>query len=888
MPTPTPTRTPTPTPTATPTVPGDPSASFLVRRDAAQDVDLEITTAASRSGRVATLQAQSGTGSWDPVASVTLPAGTTAAFPAIVPAESLRGRALRVHLAAHDDLEPFTTAVLLPPAVALDVRTEGRFHVAEARTTGQVDRVVFFVDGVRVSDDLAAPWTTETPVAPGRHDIVARAVGPVEGVLSSARQLVAPVDTVQSDTGMADGFALETVQDGFELPTSAAVVDEDLVLVTEKSGVVRALARTGNGWSLPRDVLDLRSLVFDEGDAGLVGIAIDPAFAQNGFVYVSYVLDEGVTGAERRSQQVARYTWDGAQLDATSGHVVLGSVTGPACHDPQNVRTPDCIPLDGYAHTVGDLGFDPAGNLLVGVGDGSLRYAALSARTNALRVQDPEVLVGKVLRVNPDTGRGVPGNPLYAGNGSANSSRVLALGFRNPFRFALDGDHLVVGDVGEGSFEEIDLVHLDQAGDAPANFGWPCLEGTVATDLGDVDDPENPWHVCAARRASGVEAPDFVYRHTSGGGSVTAGVLMSGTRYPATVRDLFLYGDYAQNHLRTVTLHRAGGAMAGPPIADSKAAGGPVKIFDGPDGWIWSISIYTGAVQRLTWSTEAPVDTCATGELRRSFHDLDGPGSTFDRLYPEGPARWLQPYNETFLPTEVLAPPECVSDVELTPTSGSPWATVDLPDTREHPGDRFGVSWRGRVPLKGGTYRFRVRGSEWMRLRVDDVLLHDFYSNDFWGDARTHDVVLEPGVHAISVEYVHGDQETAVARVTWEQVGVPPVVELVVPDSEIAADGSLGWEVDVGDSDGDAWADLVARTRVVAELLHYDGNLNHVHPYRQVLGQGAGTMTVDDVHAPGHGVIRLWAETTDASGATGRSAPVYACFAGGDVGPCAD
>ena len=859
-----------------------------MRRDNGTEVDLEVTTAASSPGRGATLQAQDRAGSWAPVASLTLSSGTTTTFPAVVPVADVRGRALRLHLPAFDDLEPFTTPAFLPPTVDLEVRTDGDSPVAVAQTTGQVDSVKFFVDGVLIGEDLASPWMVATPVAYGHHDVVARAFGPLESVLSSGRQLVAPVDTVQADTGMASGFALETMQGGFDLPTSAAVVDGNLVLVTEKSGVVQAVSYSESGWSLPRQVLDLRELVFDEGDAGLVGIAVDPAFAQNGYVYVSYVLDEGVAGTDRRSQQVARYTWDGSRLDLASRHVVLGSVTGPACHDPENVRTPDCIPLQGVAHTVGDLAFDPTGNLLVGVGDSSLIYAALRSRTDALRVQDPEVLVGKVLRVNPQTGHGVPGNPLYAGDGSANSSRVLALGFRNPFRFTIDGDHLVVGDVGEGAFEEINMVHLDQPEGPPANFGWPCLEGTATTDLGDVDDPDSPWHLCAARRAGGTESPDFAYRHTSGGGSVTAGVPLSGARYPASVRDLFLYGDYAQNHLRTVSLHQAGGAAPGPPIADSTAAGGPVKIFEGPDGWIWSISIYTGTLQRLTWSAEPPVDACAAGKFRRSFHDLDGPGSTFDREYPDGPGRWLQPYDETFLPTETLAPVECVNSVDLAPTSGSPWATAQQPDSRQHPGDRFGVFWRGRVLLDGGTYRFRVRGSEWMRLRVDDELLHDFYSNDYWGESRTHDVVLEPGLHAIAVEYVHGDQEMAYARATWERIGGPPVVQLVVPDAEIAADGSLRWQVDVSDPDGETAAQLVARTRVVAEFLHYDGQANHVHPYRQVLGQGAGTLTVDDIHAPGHGVVRLWAETTDASGATGRSDPVYACFATGDVGPCAD
>ena len=112
---------------------------------------------------------------------------------------------------------------------------------------------------------------------------------------------------------------------------------------------------------------------------------------------------------------------------------------------------------------------------------------------------------------------------------------------------------------------------------------------------------------------------------------------LRGDRYPAAFDEVFLYGDYAQNHLRTVSLPHGASGFPGPPVADSSAAGGPVKIFEGPDGWVWQVSIYTGSLQRLAWSPDAPTDECATGEFRQGFHDLDGPDSTFDKEYPDGP-----------------------------------------------------------------------------------------------------------------------------------------------------------------------------------------------------------------------------------------------------------
>ncbi len=164
---------------------------------------------------------------------------------------------------------------------------------------------------------------------------------------------------------------------------------------------------------------------------------------------------------------------------------MLGSVTGPACSDQDNLRTPDCVPLFGEAHTIGDLAFDDQGHLIVGVGDGSLYNTdhGLADRYEAMRAQDREILAGKLLRIDPTTGRGVPGNPQYIGNGSSNASRVIAMGLRNPFRFSVRGDRVVLGDVGDGAYEELDTVPLPTGAGAVPNYGWPCVEGDTPTSL---------------------------------------------------------------------------------------------------------------------------------------------------------------------------------------------------------------------------------------------------------------------------------------------------------------------------------------------------------------------------------------------------------------------
>lgn len=866
----------------------------LATRIVSGKAEARVTASHLLAGRPVQLQARTATG-W-----TTLAAGKATTSRLVVLTSALaaaQGRDLRAVLPAFGGRATVVSSTQQPPALVVTTTPDGEDIRIAAATTGAVHEVRFFADGVLLARDTAAPYTTTWTPRVGRHDVLARAIGPLDSVLSPASDVLTTAAPVTADTGVAEGYAIEVVQDGFELPTSAATLPTGGVLVTEKAGVVKVVEPGEDGWSLPREVLDLRPEVHDGGDAGLIGIAVDPGFADNGWVYLSYVRDDGEEGEEgagvRRTQQVVRYAWDGTGLDPDSRHVVLGAVTGPACSAEEGIRTPGCLPLLGEAHTIGDLGFDDGGNLLVGVGDGALHYTAdgLAGRPETLRAQDPAVLAGKVLRVDPATGEGVPGNPLYDGDGSTNASRVLALGLRNPFRFTVHEGHLVIGDVGEGAAEEVDVIELHDltAATGPANFGWPCREGVVDTALGDVTDEASPWHACAAvRAATATRGPSYSYPHTGAGGSISSGVFLDSAAYPAAMRGRYVFGDYAQGFIRTAEVAH-GGAVTDPALlADASAAEGPVKFLTGPDGLVWTVSITTGALRRIRWTGTLQADQCPVGSFRRTFHDLDGPDSPFDEEIPEGPYSWLLPYAAVQLPSQALAAPTCEPGIQLA-TDGSPWATPDAPDTRNHPGDRFGTAWRGRVALDAGTWRFTVEGSEWVRLWVDEQVVHDFWSNPFWQvELRQHDVVLGPGQHVVRAELVHGDETDAAAEVTWTRVGGPPVVELHAPaNGVVATAGTVPWGIVVSDPDGDPPAELAARTRLEVDFLHYTGDSFHAHPSSRIDGQLAGTLPVGDAHAPGAGVVRLRATVTDASGARSVSAPVYVCLPGGDVGPCA-
>jgi hypothetical protein len=184
--------------------------------------------------------------------------------------------------------------------------------------------------------------------------------------------------------------------------------------------------------------------------------------------------------------------------------------------EPSAAEPEENVLLEGWCqqattHSVGDLGFGPEGDLYVSGGEGAMYSEAdygqfgnpcddpveyespgvvrrLTALGGSLRSQSvmrnheppdnfPTLLSGSILRVNPDTGEGVPGNPYYASN-EKNAQRIVAFGFRQPWRFTIDPrlGELYVSNVGNGSYEEIERLTLGSG--ASYNGGWPCYEGS--------------------------------------------------------------------------------------------------------------------------------------------------------------------------------------------------------------------------------------------------------------------------------------------------------------------------------------------------------------------------------------------------------------------------
>lgn len=396
--------------------------------------------------------------------------------------------------------------------------------------------------------------------------------------LAAVACLVAPSALLAPPRAAAQAFAYERVVAGLPPAADFAFAPDGRIFVAELGGAVRIVED-----GALRPAAFARMPVNAVGERGLLGLALDPAFASNGHVYLYHSVETDPGDPEGpKSGRLTRVTAQGDVAAPGSQTVLLGATIGaPSCNDVP--ADSDCIPIDSVSHMGGALRFGPDGMLYVGVGDGI--FSNVDA-VRSLRAQDLDVLSGKVLRVDPADGAGLADNPYFDGDPHANRSKVWAYGVRQPFRM---GFHPalglpLVGDVGDLSFEELSFASRG------ANLGWPCFEGTARSTR----VPNEP--VCQALFAAPpvhLRFPAHAYPHV-GSSSVTAGVFAPSS-YPASIEGRFVFGDYAKGEVRL--LHFAGGGA--PTVSAGAAVPGPVDFEIGPDGRIYVLSLSDGAIYRL-------------------------------------------------------------------------------------------------------------------------------------------------------------------------------------------------------------------------------------------------------------------------------------------------
>jgi glucose/arabinose dehydrogenase len=270
-----------------------------------------------------------------------------------------------------------------------------------------------------------------------------------------------PSPTLHAQT-VPSGFTLSTVVDNLDTDAIAfaQLPDGRFIIANQRSGqldlaVSGVLAATAVG-----TVPDVNSAA---NERGLLAVAVDPEWPDSNYVYTYYTMNDG-------HSRVIRFPVSGDVDDAGSDSLVL-----------------EVAERDTLLEMVDAAGNHNGGSLRFG-SDRSL-YVSLGDDNNRSLVQDLTTLHGKIVRISPDPGQPLPSpNPIFPSAPAGALDEIFAIGLRNPFRFNLDPktDRLVIGDVGQSSFEEIDL---SEGGE---NFGWPRWEAESLFDTVQTLIPPDP------------------------------------------------------------------------------------------------------------------------------------------------------------------------------------------------------------------------------------------------------------------------------------------------------------------------------------------------------------------------------------------------------------
>jgi glucose/arabinose dehydrogenase len=314
-------------------------------------------------------------------------------------------------------------------------------------------------------------------------------------------------------------IALETILTGLAQPTSITHAGDARVFLTLQRG---RIVIVDGGRLLPTAFLDISALVSCCGERGLLGLAFHPRYAENGFFFVDYTNLGGDT-------VIARYRVSPSNpnvADLASG-VILLTIEQPFAN-----------------HNGGQLAFGPDGYLYIGMGDGG------SANDPMCNGQRDETLLGKILRIDVDANvdsppfYGIPPDNPFAAPGGARDE-IWAKGLRNPWKFSFDRltADLYIGDVGQGSREEVNWHPSGSPGFR--NYGWKVMEGTQCGGGGTSGCPAGT-PTC---NSPGLTPPAIEYSHTDGDCSITGGYVYRGGLFVRLIRWYF-YGDYCSGKIR--------------------------------------------------------------------------------------------------------------------------------------------------------------------------------------------------------------------------------------------------------------------------------------------------------------------------------------------------
>jgi glucose/arabinose dehydrogenase len=334
---------------------------------------------------------------------------------------------------------------------------------------------------------------------------------------------------------LPSGFIETTLASGIASPTAMAIAPGGPIFVCSQTGALRVI-KNGVLLTTPFVTLSVDSV----GERGLLGVALDPHFTLNHYIYLYYT----VPGNPSHNRVV--------RLTANGDVVLPGSRVILLELDPLSTAT---------NHNGGALHFGADGNLYIAVGDNA----------EGSNSQNLSNLLGKILRIVPDGT--IPSDNPFVQSTTARHE-IWAFGLRNPFTFAFRGttNLMYINDVGQSTWEEIDL------GLAGANYGWPATEGPTT----------NPAY----------KSPVYYYGH-SDGCAITGGAFYSPStpNFPSSYVGKYFFGDYCSGFIRILnpSTAQATNFITG--------ASQPVDIHVGADGSLYYLARGTGSVMKVRYTT---------------------------------------------------------------------------------------------------------------------------------------------------------------------------------------------------------------------------------------------------------------------------------------------
>lgn len=628
---------------------------------------------------------------------------------------------------------------------------------------------------------------------------------------------------VRTAAGVVDADCSATVDSAFEkvaldtntsAPVAMDIAPDGRVFYTEILGQVRVYDPATESVST---ALDLP--VYSGGEDGLVGLTLDPNFADNGWIYLYYS-----PPGDEEINRVSRFTVEGNTIEAGS-EVPLLDIPASRRSEP--------------GHTGGYLTFGPGGNLYIGVGDDtnpfeSSGYSPIderegrdlfdaqktSANTNDLR--------GKILRIHPEAGGGysIPEGNMFAPGTGKTRPEIYAMGFRNPYRFTVDTDGTVymadygpdssVADPNRGPDGKVEWNIVRE----PGYYGWPyCIGNNIPYNDYDfatgtsgekfdcahpVNDSPNNTGLTELPAAQPAEmwygygpSAEFPIMGTGGAAPMAGPVyrfdpdLESEVKFPEFYDGKPFFYEWARNRLFSVSLDEQGSLLQMDPWLTSQKTMAPMDMRFGPDG----------ALYLLEWG---------------GGYGRDNPDSGLYRIeYNQG--NWRP-----------------IAEATATPTSGRSPLEVTFSSEGSHDPEGTPVSYAWDFG-DGAT-------------STEPNPVHTYTTN---------------GQYNVQLTVTDASGKSGVANVTVTVGNTAPTVEIAAP-----ADGGffdfgdrVPFDVDVTDAE-DGQADC---TRVVVQpALGHDA---HAHPMDPINAcEGVIETIVDDGHAGANIFYSVDASYTDAGG----------------------